>query len=156
MKSRGNYKHGGAVIGKRFKEYTVWVCMKGRCYNPRHKKFRIYGGRGIIVCKRWLNSFETFLADMGPRPSGMSLERKNTNGNYEPSNCVWATQKTQQNNRRNNRMLEADGKRLTATQWSKITGISPQRILCRIDRELWTAERALFTPVRKVELKSKI
>ena len=77
-------------------EYRSWISMKTRCYNPASNRFYRYGGRGIIVCDRWLYSFENFLADMGPRPKGTTLDRfPNKNGNYEPGNCRWATVKQQ-------------------------------------------------------------
>jgi hypothetical protein len=84
-------------------EYTSWKGMKERCLNTRHKKFKNYGARGITVCERWMNSFDNFLADMGPKPEpkrDYSIERKNNDGNYEPGNCKWATQDEQQKNRR--------------------------------------------------------
>ena len=80
--------------------YCSWRCMKARCTNPRYRFFYLYGGRGIRVCDRWLHSFETFLSDMGERPSGMTLDRIDPDGNYEPSNCRWATRKTQRSNQR--------------------------------------------------------
>lgn len=81
--------------------------MKARCTNPKGKDWNRYGGRGIRVCDRWLNSFENFLADMGRRPGpGYSIERKENDGNYEPGNCCWATAKDQAKNRRPRRRQE--------------------------------------------------
>lgn len=79
--------------------------MRARCLNPDCPKFPIYGGRGISICGRW-DSFENFLADMGPRPAGMTLDRKETDGNYEPGNCRWATPLEQSRNRRPVRLNE--------------------------------------------------
>lgn len=93
-------KHGHSSGRKRSTEYTAWKNMKIRCGYPDYKAFHHYGGRGITICKRWLNSFENFLADMGPKPFGLTLDRINTNGNYRPSNCRWATWKQQRANRR--------------------------------------------------------
>lgn len=82
--------------------YNSWAGMLARCQNPRHKQFAEYGGRGITVCARW-QKFENFLADMGERPCGLSIDRRDNSGNYEPGNCRWATPKQQSNNRRKRR-----------------------------------------------------
>lgn len=81
-------------------EYTVWAMMIQRCCNPKHVAYVNYGGRGITVCERWRNSFCAFLADMGFRPNGLSIDRIDNDGNYEPGNCRWATDQQQSFNRR--------------------------------------------------------
>jgi hypothetical protein len=88
-------KHGMAQT----REYNSWVAMKDRCSNPSHRAYPRYGGKGISVCVRWIVSFENFYADMGPRPAGTSLDRRNSNGDYEPGNCRWATALEQRHNR---------------------------------------------------------
>lgn len=84
----------------RTREYRTWVFMRNRCFNRNAINFERYGGRGITVCERWKDSFSKFFADMGARPPGMSLDRINNDGNYEPANCKWSTPVEQTVNRR--------------------------------------------------------
>lgn len=93
--------HGHARFGRLSSEYHSWQGLKARCTNPKDEKWKHYGGRGIKVCAQWMQSFETFLADVGPKPSRRHLlDRINNNGNYEPGNCRWATASQSNLNRR--------------------------------------------------------
>jgi len=96
-----------------------WQDMKQRCYNKNSRGFKYYGGRGISVCNRWLESFQNFLEDMGEKPDGFSIDRINVNGNYEPSNCKWATPKEQRDNRRDIRLIEFNVMSMSLRDWSK-------------------------------------
>lgn len=92
-------KHGHAAVGNKTRTYKTWVSMFQRCNNPKNRNYKHYGARGIKVCERWY-SFECFLKDMGERPKGLTLDRKNNDGSYEPGNCRWATQEKQCRNSR--------------------------------------------------------
>lgn len=125
-------------------EYIAWTSMKQRCSNEKNPAFRDYGGRGIIVCDRWRDSFEAFLGDMGERPSDShSIDRIDNNGNYEPSNCRWTTSEVQQNNRRDNQFVECDGIKVTVTQLARRFGKDPQRIFDVIRKGVSAQEAAL-------------
>lgn len=137
----------GETVGGFTKEYKIWRGIKWRCCNPKHPNFMFYGGRGIKVCGRWLNSFVNFRADMGRCPPGMEIDRwPDNDGNYEPSNCRWATKEQQANNRRTNRRITHDGKTQTYAQWEKEIGLKEGTITQRIARG-WSESRAL-SPVQ--------
>jgi len=115
-----NYMHGRNTSDA---TYRVWLAMRDRCRNPNSEKFKNYGGRGIKVCERW-ESFETFLADMGEKPTGKSIDRINVNGNYEPSNCRWATAYEQSRNRTDNRILVVHGEQINLTDCATKYGMN--------------------------------
>lgn len=117
------------------REYNSYNAMKSRCLNPLDKRYSRYGGRGISICSRWLESFSNFIEDMGMQPSNEhSIERVDRDKGYEPGNCVWATRTEQANNRSNNTFIEIDGRTQTITGWSRDTGISRTVILQRMKR----------------------
>ena len=137
--ARRNTKHGLSDHPL----YSVWCRMRQRCNNPLDPDFHIYGGRGIKVCTQW-DSFSVFKADMGERPKGKTLDRIKTDGNYEPSNCRWATFKEQRENQRNS--LWFDG--LPIKQACIKHGINYHTVKYRINSMGWSVERALTTPPR--------
>lgn len=132
---------------KEHKLRPVWRGMKGRCYNTKHPKYKHYGGRGIQVCDEWKNSFQAFYewAITHGYKEGLSLDRRNDDGDYEPVNCRWVTIKVQNGNKRNNRYLEYRGITRSIPEWSAITGIPTSVIYGRIQYHGWSIERALTT-----------
>jgi len=126
-------------------EYNVWESMLTRCRNPRHHTYPAYGGRGITVCERWF-SFDNFYEDMGPRPRGYWIERRENNGNYEPGNCHWASPSEQNDNKSNNFMVEFRGEKLPLRRVHKLTNspIDYRTVYYRVARMGWDVERALM------------
>lgn len=118
-------------------EYHSWANIKARCLNPNNTHYSDYGGRGITVCNRWLESFDNFFADMGPIPgSKYSIERKDNDGNYCPENCKWATRLEQANNQRNNHKLLLRGEIKSLAAWARHFNIEYQRFHSRAVRGL--------------------
>lgn len=126
----------------------VWRDMKRRCFNPKHKRYKDWGGRGITVCKDWrdLETFIKWAENNGYKP-GLLLDRKDNDGNYEPSNCRWTTMKEQANNRRNNKLITYKGVTMTQAQWAEFIGIEPMTLSCRLKRG-WPIDKALETPLQ--------
>jgi len=122
---------------KNTRTYSLWEAMLSRTRYGRSD----YAGRGIAVCDSWLK-FENFYADMGEAPEGLSLDRIDNNGNYELPNCRWATRSQQNNNKRNNVIIEWNGKRQTRAQWERELGMRPTTLRTRL-RNGWPMERAM-------------
>ncbi len=139
--------HRETVDYKSTPEYNAWLSLKGRCLNPRNSAFQGYGGRGIMVCDRWVNSFPNFLEDVGRRPSPQhSIDRfPNNDGNYEPGNVRWATRTEQNRNKRS--VLLIDGK--TLPEWETITGINRKLAWARIHKLGWPHYEAVTTQPQK-------
>ena len=133
-----NLRHGM----KNTREYKSWTHMIGRCCNPTDRAYRHYGGRGIRVCDRWRASFEAFYADMGPKPPGLTLERIDVNGHYEPANCKWASVTAQARNRRSSRVVTYRGERMCLAEACDRAGLPYNRVQRRLELG-WSEERAL-------------
>lgn len=115
------------------RSYLVWRNMKRRCLNPLDSAYPNYGGRGVSVCDRWM-SFENFLADMGERPPGLTIERIDNEQGYSPENCRWASMKEQLRNQRRNRRIEHLGVTMTMTDWAEAVGIKVDTLAKRLGR----------------------
>lgn len=141
--SRVSTTHGGS----KEKLFNTWCSMKKRCYNPKHKSYKYYGGRGIIICDEWINSYEVFrcwsLAN--GYAEKLSIDRKNNDGNYEPSNCRWVTDKVQHNNTRANHPLTYNGVTKNVTQWAEELGVSDSAIFQRISKG-WSVDKIFTKP----------
>lgn len=136
-KKKGTGKHRGT------KTYKCWQQMKHRCTNPKNPHWKDYGGRGITVCQRWLESFENFLQDMGEAPEGMTIERSNNHLGYSKENCRWVSNDVQQRNRRNNVRITIGDETKCAAEWARIAGL-PSRVIRSRFRAGWPASQLLM------------
>lgn len=148
MSKRTNTKHGCSKT----RLYHVWNSMKQRCLNKNQKDYSNYGGRGITVCKEWAESFEAFRdwALANGYNDELTIDRINSNGNYEPTNCRWVANIKQQNNKRNNHFLTYKGETHTVSEWAKKVGISVTALKQRLFAN-WTIEKALTTKLRETQ-----
>jgi hypothetical protein len=135
--------HGAINTGS----YKTWRSMRGRCNDKNNNEFHRYGGRGIKICDQW-NSFDCFVSDMGERPAGTSIDRINNDGNYEPSNCRWATAKEQSRNKRSNRFIEIDGKRKSLAEWAECNGAAKSTTIRKRLLKNVIPEEAVFEKTR--------
>ena len=150
-RNRARKTHGATAGRKPTPEYQAWLSMKDRCLNPADAGFRNYGMRGIQICQKWKESFQSFLRDMGPRPSAdHTLERSNNSKGYSPKNCIWATRSQQARNRRNNFNLRHAGKTMCLADWAHEIGIDRRTLWYRLRRYGWSTERALTTPAKQM------
>ena len=129
------------------KEFSIWSSMKDRCYNPNNPRYKNYGGRGIIICDRWINSFKNFYLDMG-NSNGLSIDRIDVNKNYEASNCRWANAKTQARNRTNNRKFTYSNETLCMSEWCEKLNMPISTFNNRLIRG-WDINKIIETPVRE-------
>lgn len=127
--------------------YRSWCAMKKRCQNPNTWGYKYYGARGIKVCDRW-QSYDAFLEDMGKRPDGATIERIDTNGNYEPSNCKWLAGAEQTKNRRMSIILTHGGKSQCVADWVRELGVSGSAFYARVARG-WSVEKIFSTPFKR-------
>ena len=137
-----NLSHG--MSGTRV--HKTWMSMHNRCRNKNNPAYKNYGGRGITVCKRW-SEFENFYEDMGKRPEGKTLERRDNDMGYCPDNCKWATRTEQNRNTRVNVRLTLDGVTRCIAEWSEVIGIKASTIEARVRDYGWSDEKALTTPL---------
>lgn len=136
--------HGHATGGVISPTYHSWAGMVARCTNEKHRSYADYGGAGITVCERWL-VFANFLADMGEKTAGMSIERRDGTKGYEPGNCCWATPKRQGRNKRNNRLMTLNGVTRTMAEWCETLGVKQSSLSHRVQAG-WSDEDALTKP----------
>lgn len=116
--------HGQSTGKNKSRAYVSWNCAKTRCYNKNSKYYKYYGGRGIRMSPKWVNSFETFYKDMGERPIGCSLDRIDSDGDYSFENCRWSTHKQQMNNTRSNILLKIGEETKSLKEWADFYGVN--------------------------------
>jgi len=121
---------------------------KKRCLNPKHRQYKYYGGRGITICDRWLESFDNYLADMGVRPVGMTLERRENDKGYSPDNCEWAGRDVQANNRRATVQVTYEGETHNISEWERLKGFKPGTLKARLGSLNYSLEDAFNKPVK--------
>lgn len=126
--------------------YWIWADMHQRCRNPNHKAYPNYGGRGITVCDEWRSSAQ-FLEDMGDRPEGGMLDRRDNNLGYSKANCRWATRREQNSNRRNCIFVDCDGERVVIAEFCRRKNLPYRAIMKRIRYRGWPIQIALSTPI---------
>lgn len=131
---RTHTTHGHARSSGDTRAYMIWGAMLRRCHSETHKDYGYYGARGIRVCDSWRKSFATFLSDMGEPEKGMTLDRKENNEGYSPSNCVWASRMDQSNNTRNNLMIQTPSSLMTLAEFSRETGINYSNLRAKLKR----------------------
>lgn len=135
------FKYEHKIMVSKHPYYKVWIGLRARCYNVTDKNYEDYGGRGIIVCDRWLNSFMNFVKDMGIKPSKKhSVEREDNDDNYTPANCKWGLPIEQQNNKRSNIKITYKGKTQNLSQWSREIGINRETLKSRL-RKGWEIDK---------------
>lgn len=147
LKTVWRTEHGHTVNNRRSPTYSSWQAMIRRCENPKDIRYDRYGARGIGVCDRW-HTFENFLADMGERPPGRTLDRIDGNRGYEPGNCRWATPAQQTANREATNLVEFRGRSQTIPAWAMELGIAERTLRGRLEQG-WTVEAAFTKPVRR-------
>lgn len=132
LASSRQMKHGHTKKPDTLRALKAYYNAKGRCLDPSNKRYARYGGRGILMCERWLNDADAFIQDMGGCPPTMTLERIAVDGNYEPSNCVWATAKAQARNRSTAHRVAHDGETLTLREYAAATGVNYDALKSRM------------------------
>lgn len=131
--------------------YDIWHGMKNRCYNENNDRYRDYGGKGTTICNEWKNDFQSFYdwSMANGYKDNLTIDRMDTDGNYEPSNCRWITNKEQQNNRTDNHYITFNGETRTLKEWSELLDVNYSTLNHRITQYGWSTEKALTTKVRE-------